>query len=67
MLILTRRLGESIIISDNIKVMVLGIKGNQARLGIEAPDDISIHREEVYNKIHGIDNDAPESGNEGDK
>lgn len=51
MLILTRRVTESLIIADNIKVTILGTKGNQVRLGIDAPKDIGVHREEIYNKI----------------
>jgi carbon storage regulator len=51
MLILTRHLGEVLIIEDNIKITVLGIKGNQTRLGIEAPKEISVHREEIYQRI----------------
>ena len=51
MLILTRKLGESIRITDDIKVTFLGIKGKKIRLGIDAPKDISIHREEVYQII----------------
>jgi carbon storage regulator len=51
MLILTRRLGEAIVIQNDIKVSVLGIKGNQVRLGIDAPKEIQVHREEIYNKI----------------
>ena len=51
MLILTRRAGESLIIGDYVKVTVLNIKGSQIRLGIEAPQDISVHREEVYQRI----------------
>ena len=51
MLILTRKLGESITIGDNIKITVLGIIGKQVKLGIVAPDKVSVHREEVYKKI----------------
>jgi len=51
MLILTRHVGESIIINDNIEVRVLGIKGNQIRLGFVAPDDVIIHREEIQQRI----------------
>ena len=51
MLILTRQIGETLMIGDQITVTVLGIKGNQVRLGVKAPKDISVHREEVYEKI----------------
>jgi carbon storage regulator len=51
MLLLTRREGESIIINDNIEVMVLGIKGGQVKLGCNAPKDIIIHRHEIHEKI----------------
>lgn len=51
MLVLTRRIGEKLIIGDTIEVNVLGIKGSQVRLGTKAPADISVHREEVYNRI----------------
>ena len=51
MLILTRKLGESITIGDDIKVSVLGIRGRQVRLGIEAPARVVVHREEIYVKI----------------
>jgi carbon storage regulator len=50
-LILTRKLGESITIGDNIKITVLGINGKQVKLGILAPDKVSVHREEIYKKI----------------
>jgi carbon storage regulator len=51
MLILTRRIGEALIINDNVKVAVLGIQGNQVRMGINAPDDIKVHREKIYQNI----------------
>ncbi len=51
MLILTRRISESIIIGDDVKITVLGVKGNQVRLGIDAPKDLSVHREEIYERI----------------
>ncbi len=51
MLILTRRIGEVLVIDDEIKVHILGIKGNQVRIGIDAPEDIPVHREEIYKQI----------------
>jgi carbon storage regulator len=51
MLILTRRLGEAIVIGDNVKVLIMGAKGNQVRVGIEAPTNVEVHREEIYQKV----------------
>ena len=51
MLILTRRTGEALMIGDNVSITVLGVKGNQVRLGIDAPKDVSVHREEIFKKI----------------
>ena len=51
MLILTRRVGESVMIGDNVTVTVLGVKGNQVRLGVNAPRDVAVHREEIYERI----------------
>jgi carbon storage regulator len=51
MLILTRRISETIVIGDNVQIAVLGVKGNQVRIGIEAPKNVSVHRKEIYEKI----------------
>ncbi|PJE14478.1 carbon storage regulator CsrA [Legionella sp.] len=51
MLILTRRISETMIIGDDVNITILGIKGNQVRLGINAPKSISVHREEIYLKV----------------
>jgi carbon storage regulator len=55
MLILTRRVGESLKVGEEITVTVLGVKGNQVRIGVDAPRDVSVHREEIYNRIHNGD------------
>ena len=51
MLVLTRRVGQNLVINDNIEVFVLGVKGNQVKFGVNAPKDVPVHREEIYRKI----------------
>jgi carbon storage regulator len=64
MLILTRRVGESLMIGDQVNVTVLGIKGNQVRLGVHAPKDIAVHREEIYQRIQREQTQGEESPDE---
>ncbi len=63
MLILTRRVGETLMVGDDVKVTVLGVKGNQVRIGIEAPREVAVHRQEIYERIQA-EADEPSPGNE---
>ncbi len=55
MLILTRRVGETLMVGDDVTVTVLGVKGNQVRIGVNAPREVAVHREEIYQRIRGED------------
>ena len=56
MLILTRRVGETLMVGDEVAVTVLGVKGNQVRIGVNAPKDVAVHREEIYMRIQAEKN-----------
>ena len=62
MLILTRRTGEAVMIGDEVTVTVLGVKGNQVRIGVNAPKDVSVHREVIYMRIQA-EKSGPATGN----
>ena len=61
MLILTRRVGETLMIGDDVSVTVLGVKGNQVRIGVNAPREVAVHREEIYERIKHENDQNPES------
>lgn len=61
MLILTRRVGETVVIGEDVSVTVLGVKGNQIRLGINAPKDVSVHRQEIFERIQNENSDEGSS------
>lgn len=61
MLILTRRVGETLMIGESVTVTVLAVKGNQVRVGITAPKDVAVHREEIFQKIRHDDDAGPDS------
>lgn len=67
MLILTRRVGETLMVGDDVTVTVLGVKGNQVRIGVNAPKDVAVHREEIYDRIRkeneGVESPEPGNGN----
>ncbi|MCL4120189.1 UNVERIFIED_CONTAM: hypothetical protein GTU68_040933 [Idotea baltica] len=63
MLILTRRVGETVVIDNDVTVTVLGVKGNQVRVGINAPKSVAVHREEIYQRIQSEKNKEISSAN----
>ncbi|EED34668.1 carbon storage regulator [Luminiphilus syltensis NOR5-1B] len=66
MLILTRKVGESLMIGDDVTITVLGVKGNQVRIGVKAPRDVAVHREEILNRIQDAEADTDPEQNSSD-
>lgn len=66
MLILTRRVGETLMIGDSVTVTVLGVKGNQVRIGITAPKDVAVHREEIFQRLQKEEGGATAKSESGD-
>lgn len=64
MLVLTRKVGQSIVIGDEIEVVILEVRGEQVRVGIRAPKNVSVHRKEIYEQIHEDPNDGADRPNE---
>ncbi len=65
MLILTRRVGETLMVGDEVTVTVLGVKGNQVRIGVNAPKDVAVHREEIYQRIQREKSETDHEPHEG--
>ncbi len=64
MLILTRKVGESIMIGDSVEVKILGLRAGQVKIGIEAPKDLKVHREEIYDRIRAEEESKDQAANE---